>query len=59
MTSTRNTLVLARVTPEEKRALRAAAMRRGLTVSQLIRDACNYATGRPIHAGNSHQATAQ
>jgi len=59
MTTTRNTLVLARVTPEEKRALRAAAMRRGLTVSQLIRNACNYATGRPAPTRPTHQATEQ
>jgi transposase-like protein len=41
----RDTYVRARVTPEEKRRLLAAAARRGLTVSALIRDAVGRASG--------------
>ena len=41
----RSTIVMARVSPEEKRALLAAATRRGLTISELIRDAASRATG--------------
>ncbi|WP_413468652.1 plasmid mobilization protein [Mesorhizobium muleiense] len=35
-----------RVTPEEKSALRAAAMRRGLTLSEYIREAASQASQR-------------
>lgn len=35
-----------RVTPEEKSALRAAAMRRGLTLSEYIREAASQASHR-------------
>ena len=38
-TALRNNVVKARVSPDEKRTLLAAALCRGLTLSQLIREA--------------------
>ena len=51
----RNNVVKARVLPDEKRALLAAASRRCLTLSQLIREAIGRSAGAVVrtHAEQS------
>lgn len=55
----RTNVIRARVSTSEKRAILAAAKRRNLTVSELIRDACNYAAGPPQLSRNPHQPALQ
>lgn len=56
-TALRNNVVKARVSPDEKRALLAAASCRGLTLSQFIREAVER-TAEPYIGQTDHGAMA-